>query len=298
MTSNLTASSSIRPTHIRYVIIAVAMLAAVLLYLERVCVSVAEVYIREDLRIGKSQMDLAFGAFFIAYALGQVPSGWLSQQYGPRLMMALYMLGWSVFGVFIALAQDFWTLFLARFLLGLSQAGAYPTAALLVKRWVPDRSRGIASSIVAFGGRLGGAGATWLTGILIVAFVPITTPATVTPADLLDSKLFVDQLTDPKPPKAVVPIIAEVRAKVVQAGSSPTPNEVIEAINAVIRSPGAFASLDWKNIALTKDGQEIRDKSPTDRTEIESQRLNRLVVEKAFPAQFDKSIPMVGDRHS
>ena len=137
-------------------------------------------------------------------------------------MMALYMLGWSVFGVFIALAQDFWTLFLARFLLGLSQAGAYPTAALLVKRWVPDRSRGIASSIVAFGGRLGGAGATWLTGILIVAFVPITTPATVTPADLLDSKLFVDQLTDPKPPKAVVPIIAEVRAKVVQAGSSPT----------------------------------------------------------------------------
>ena len=167
------------PTRVRYLIVLVAMLAAVLLYLERVCVSVAEVYIREDLRIGKMEMDAAFGAFFIAYALAQVPSGWLSQRYGPRAMMTLYMIGWSVFGVFIALAQDFWTLFAARFLLGLSQAGAYPTAALLVKRWVPDRPRGLASGVVAFGGRFGGAGANWLTGILIVAFVPISTPATI-----------------------------------------------------------------------------------------------------------------------
>ena len=75
------------PTRIRYLIVLVAMLAAVLLYLERVCVSVADVYIREDLRIGKMEMDAAFGAFFIAYALAQVPSGWLSQRYGPRLML-------------------------------------------------------------------------------------------------------------------------------------------------------------------------------------------------------------------
>src|SRR5207253_5530150 len=96
------AAPPMRPTHVRYLIVLVAMLAAVLLYLERVCVSVAEVYVREDLRIGKMEMDVAFGAFFIAYALGQVPSGWLSQRYGPRLMLALYMLGWSVFGVCIA----------------------------------------------------------------------------------------------------------------------------------------------------------------------------------------------------
>ena len=178
------------PTRVRYLIVLIAMLAAVLLYLERVCVSVAEVYIREDLRIGKMEMDAAFGAFFIAYALAQVPSGWLSQRYGPRAMMTLYMIGWSVFGVFIALAQDFWTLFAARFLLGLSQAGAYPTAALLVKRWVPDRRRGLASGVVAFGGRIGGAGANVLTGFLIVAFVPITTPATVKPYDVLDMEPF------------------------------------------------------------------------------------------------------------
>src|SRR5689334_22686721 len=133
-----------RPTNVRFLVVVVTMLAAVLLYLERVCVGVADVYIRQDLRIGKTEMNAALGAFFFAYALGQVPAGWLSQRYGPRRMLTLYILGWAVFGAFIALAQDFWTLFLARFLLGLSQAGAYPTAALLVKRWVPDRARGAA----------------------------------------------------------------------------------------------------------------------------------------------------------
>src|SRR5688572_11268538 len=103
------------PTHVRYWIVLIAMAAAVLLYLERVCLSVADVYVREDLRIGKTEMDVAFAAFFIAYALGQVPSGWLSQRYGPRLMMTLYMVGWSVFGVFIAVAQDVYTLIAARF---------------------------------------------------------------------------------------------------------------------------------------------------------------------------------------
>jgi nitrate/nitrite transporter NarK len=255
------------------------MLAAVLLYLERVCVSVAEVYIRQDLRIGKMEMDAAFGAFFIAYALAQVPSGWLSQRYGPRLMMSLYLLGWSVFGVFIAFAWDFWTLFLARFLLGLSQAGAYPTAALLVKRWVPDRSRGLASSVVAFGGRFGGAGANSLTGLLIVAFVPITTPARVTPDQILSVSRFRELLADARPAH-LAPIRSRVRAYLV--ASDVTPERCAEALNRLIRSPGALDPPGDSPIALSADARGILAKPAPDRTPGESERLNRLLLEKAF----------------
>lgn len=285
-----------RPTNIRWLIVGVAMLAAVLLYLERVCLSVADVYIREDLRIGKMEMDLAFGAFFIAYALGQVPSGWLSQRYGPRLMLTLYMLGWSVFGVFIALAQDVYTLIAARFLLGLSQAGAYPTAALLVKRWVPDRNRGLASSIVAFGGRFGGAGANWLTGILIVAFVPISTPATVTESDVLDADSFgqvwvVKRVIDNTPESEIYSISTPTDPKLSVYRSLPfpefpdkyRPDEFVRALNEVIRNPHAFEKLDWGTVALARDGKAILAKPPTERTQQESERLNRLVIEKAFP---------------
>ncbi len=277
-----------RPTNIRWLIVGVAMLAAVLLYLERVCLSVADVYIREDLRIGKMEMDIAFGAFFIAYALGQVPSGWLSQRYGPRLMLALYMLGWSVFGVFIALAQDVYMLVAARFLLGLSQAGAYPTAALLVKRWVPDRNRGLASSIVAFGGRFGGAGANWLTGLLIVGFVPITTPATVTEADILDPVGFVGHLWNASPPE-VAPVRVVVRDALPDLSVGDPrlqPDRMAATVNRVIQTRDPFPELDWTKLSLPRDGTAILAKPAGDRTQQESERLNRLVIEKAFPNVF------------
>lgn len=282
-----------RPTNIRWLIVGVAMLAAVLLYLERVCLSVADVYIREDLRIGKMEMDLAFGAFFIAYALGQVPSGWLSQRYGPRLMLTLYMLGWSVFGVFIALAQDVYTLVAARFLLGLSQAGAYPTAALLVKRWVPDRNRGLASSIVAFGGRFGGAGATGLTGLFIIAFVPMTTAATFTADQILDPAQFWNEfakryeLPEEKDPLRPVIRAVEFERGPVNPMTLDTrlrqPAEIAELLNRVIRQPGRFDKLDWDRVALPSDGKSILAKPAAERTSQESERFNRLVVEKAFP---------------
>lgn len=284
-------------THIRYLIIVMAMLAAVLLYLERVCVSVAEVYIREDLRIGKMEMDAAFGAFFIAYALAQVPSGWLSQRYGPRAMMALYMLGWSIFGVFIAIAQDVYTLIAARFLLGLSQAGAYPTAALLVKRWVPDRSRGLASSIVAFGGRFGGAGANWLTGILIVAFVPITVPATITSKDILSLdpivKLREKATTESMmAPEAMPTDLASYKARVTATlnrsdlGSPIDPAKLVESINTIIRDPDYTSHLNNSSATLAQDGQDLLKKPAAERTEAEKERLNRLMFEKAIPGVF------------
>lgn len=283
-----------RPTHVRYLIVLVAMLAAVLLYLERVCVSVAEVYVREDLRIGKMEMDVAFGAFFIAYALGQVPSGWLSQRYGPRAMMTVYMLGWSVFGVFIALAQDVYTLVAARFLLGLSQAGAYPTAALLVKRWVPDRSRGLASGVVAFGGRFGGAGANWLTGVLIVAFVPIEVPATFKADDILaHPATFVEAPIPPhgrprtqdksEPLSLVRSLAADALLREQVRRGELMPQMVADVLNALIQHPYAYTFADMQGVSLARDGKEILAKPPEERTREESERLHRLIIEKAFP---------------
>lgn len=301
---------SSRPTNIRYLIVFVAMSAAILLYLERVCMSVAEVFIREDLRIDKSRMDLALGAFFFAYALGQVPSGWLSQRYGPRLMMTLYMIGWSVFGVFIAVAQDFTTLFAARFLLGLSQAGAYPTAAVIVKRWMPDHRRGLASSIVAFGGRFGGAGANWLTGILIVLFVPMSTPVTIETSTVLSSMKFGQGLiTVPQGPldtthAALLDRAAELPMSEpqMQAGAvgggiaclyTFTPKQIETAVNAVVDGPDlsvgrsvATPGTQELNELVASDGQEILATPAANRTPEQVHRLNRLLVEKVVPGSF------------
>ena len=65
------------------------------------------------------------------------------------------------------LATGFLMLIAARMVFGLTQAGCYPTSGSLIKRWAPLPVRGTASSIVSFGGRVGGATAPLLTAWLL-----------------------------------------------------------------------------------------------------------------------------------
>ncbi len=157
-----------RPTGVRYLIVAVTTLSAVLLYLDRYCISFAERFIKRDLHLSDDQMAWMLSAFFWTYALGQVPSGWLADRFGARRMLTLYILLWSLFTAETGIAVGFAALLASRFAFGLAQAGAYPTSAGLLSKWIPFASRGLASSVVAFGGRIGGSLAPVLTAYLIL----------------------------------------------------------------------------------------------------------------------------------
>ncbi|MDA1018032.1 MAG: MFS transporter, partial [Planctomycetota bacterium] len=160
------------PTRIRYLIVSVAFLSALLLYLHRFCITYAQRFIKEDLGLTNDQLSYCFSAFFVAYALGQVPSGWLSDRFGARWMLTTYIIVWSGFTALVGLTTGFVMFLLLRAAVGLGQAGAYPTSAALVARWVPTSARGKASSCVAFGGRVGGFMAPIVTVYMVIAFVP------------------------------------------------------------------------------------------------------------------------------
>lgn len=155
--------AAIRPTRIRFRMVALATMIAVLLYLHRVCISPAGETISADLKISTSQLDGVLASFFWTYALAQLPAGWLGDRYGARWMLGAYLLLWSCSTGLLALAPSVSMLWFLRLATGLFQAGAYPLAAGIVSRWVPLQSRGIASSFVAVGGRIGGAIAPLLT---------------------------------------------------------------------------------------------------------------------------------------
>ena len=174
-----------RPTAIRYLVVGMTSVMAVLLYLDRFCLSFAEGFIQADLGLTDAQMGWIMGAFFWTYALAQVPTGWLSDRWGARIMLTTYILGWSLFTGLTGLASSFFVLLFLRLGFGLAQAGAYPTGASIVSRWVPFTQRGMASSAVTSGGRLGGWLALYLTGFVIVWMTPASTPTELQPADLL-----------------------------------------------------------------------------------------------------------------
>ncbi len=175
-----------RPTRQRFLVVLAAMLMSLLLYLDRNSLSVAEVYIRQGLNLTEGQMGWFFAAFYYSYALGQVPSGWLTDRFGSRKMLTLYILLWSAFTALTGLASGFVALIVYRIGFGLGQAGAYPTAGSMISKWVPFSARGTANAMVTMGGRVGGSLAPYVTALLIVMFVPVTIQSLLGSNDLLD----------------------------------------------------------------------------------------------------------------
>lgn len=170
--ANADRSADRRPTSIRHRVLLVTILAAVGLYLVRTCIATI---LRSESLAGALEFDgddeaWIKSAFFWSYAIAQIPAGWICDRFGARRMMTVYILGWSACAALLGCATGFGWFIAMWFAVGILQAGAYPTASSLLRRWFPLESRGLASSLVALGGRIGGAAAPKLTGKLLSAF--------------------------------------------------------------------------------------------------------------------------------
>lgn len=153
---------------VRYEVLAQLTIAAALAYITRNAVGVAESSIREDLGMTLRQSGLFMGTFFWSYALLQVPCGWLAHQYGSRIAIFLFAMGWSVAALFIGLAPGLWLLLVAQLIMGAAQAGIFPASCLTVSHWMPVARRSLACGGLAMGMQVGAIAAGLLTGPLML----------------------------------------------------------------------------------------------------------------------------------
>jgi ACS family glucarate transporter-like MFS transporter len=143
---------------------------SVLTYLDRVCISVAGPRIQSELDLSPQEWGLVTGAFAIAYALFEIPSGYLGDRFGARAMLARIVLWWSAFTTLTGFVSTLWSLVIIRFFFGAGEAGAYPTASTSVFRWFPTAERGRAFGVIFLSSQLGGAIAPLLIVPLQVHF--------------------------------------------------------------------------------------------------------------------------------
>ena len=146
-----------RGSRVRYRVLWMAFLLALVTFLDRVCISIAAPYMMQDLGLTMVQMSLVFSAFTLAYSLFEVPSGWLGDVIGPRRVLTRIVLWWSAFTMLTGAAPGYRSLLAIRFLFGAGEAGAFPNAVRSFSLWFPARERGKANGVLFFGSRLGGA---------------------------------------------------------------------------------------------------------------------------------------------
>jgi MFS transporter, ACS family, glucarate transporter len=140
----------------RVTVVWFVFLLAFVTYLDRVCISAAAPYISDELHLTTVQMGTVLSAFALAYALFEIPSGWLADLIGPRQVLTRIVLWWSAFTMLTGAARGYASLVAIRFLFGAGEAGALPSASNCIARWFPLSERGKANGALLFGTRVGG----------------------------------------------------------------------------------------------------------------------------------------------
>jgi ACS family glucarate transporter-like MFS transporter len=152
---------------IRHKVLFFLFLLSIITFLDRVCMNVVSKYVKEDLNLDNQSFGYILGAFSLAYALFELPTGILGDRIGPRKVLARVVLWWSGFTALTGTAFGFVYLLIVRFLFGMGEAGAYPNASIAIARWFPAVEVGRAQSVIWAAGRIGGA----LTPLLVIPLV-------------------------------------------------------------------------------------------------------------------------------
>lgn len=158
---------ALRPTRVRYFVLAALCLITTINYLQRNSLGGAETTVRADLHVEMVDTGAAMGAFFLTYALCQVPSGWLADRWGGRHALTLFAAGWSLVMGLTALARNREELMVARWAMGALQAGIFPCCTMILAAWYPATRRGFASAMLNSCMVLGGVIAPAVTARLI-----------------------------------------------------------------------------------------------------------------------------------
>lgn len=144
-----------RRSHMRWTIVGFSALGLTIAYLDRAALSVAMPYISDEFAIGPEVKGIMLSAFFWTYALFQIPSGWLLDRFGPRVIYPIAVGWWSIWTALTAAAGGVASVIVFRLGLGIGEAPVQPANIKVVSRWFPRRERAFASSLFDMGQQIG-----------------------------------------------------------------------------------------------------------------------------------------------
>ncbi|PYT62622.1 MAG: MFS transporter [Acidobacteria bacterium] len=155
---------TIRKLQIR--LIPFLFLLYVIAMVDRINIGFAALTMNKELGITGHQYGIAAGIFFIGYFLFEVPSNLILHKIGARVWIARILLSWGLVATLTGLVQSLHQLYLARFLLGLAEAGYYPGIVLYLTYWIRQREQ--ARTLALF---LTGYAVTSIVGAPISGFI-------------------------------------------------------------------------------------------------------------------------------
>ena len=139
-------------------------------YIDRTVISLSIVQIGEDLTLDASKLGIVLSAFFMGYALMQIPGGWLADRFGSRKVIVAAVIAWSIFTALSGLAWSLTSLLLIRFLFGIGEGGFPAASTKAISDYFPADKRTKAQSTMMSSNGFGAAIAPIICAPLLIAF--------------------------------------------------------------------------------------------------------------------------------
>ncbi|MBL3521295.1 putative L-galactonate transporter [Serratia plymuthica] len=117
--------------------------AAIINFLDRSSLSVANSTIREEMGLSGTEIGLLLSAFSLAYGIAQLPCGLLLDRKGPRIMLGVGMFVWSVFQTLSGMIHNFTQFIWVRIGLGIGEAPMNPCGVKVINDWFNIKHRGM-----------------------------------------------------------------------------------------------------------------------------------------------------------
>jgi MFS family permease len=126
-------------------------------YIDRVNVSTAASEFGKEFGFSHTQIGFIFSAFAYPYLLFQVIGGWVGDRFGPRWTLTVCGIVWAGATILMGLSGGFYSMVIARILLGFGEGATFPTATKAMSDWVVKGRRGFAQGITHAFSRIGNA---------------------------------------------------------------------------------------------------------------------------------------------
>jgi sugar phosphate permease len=164
------AQTSAKPSGYRWVVFCLLAFGYLLVYFHRLCPAVVALDMQADLNTSGALLGFLAAAYFYPYALMQLPSGLLSDSWGPRKTITIFFAIAGAASIFLGMVESMGLAILARALVGLGVAMLFvPTMKVLTNWFRTDefaRMTGILMAVGGLGGYIASRPLAWLSDML------------------------------------------------------------------------------------------------------------------------------------
>lgn len=171
-------------TRSRWTIVWLLFVGGAISYLDRAALSITAPLVSKELGLDPAQMGIVFSSFFVGYALFCFVGGYAADRFGPKLVLTVSMLVWSLFCGLTAATVGVASLLIVRVIFGMGEGPFCANINKLISNWFPRAKQasaiGIANSGQSFGAALAGpivgflaVAVGWRTSFVIIAAVGV-----------------------------------------------------------------------------------------------------------------------------